>query len=167
MTGESDGSAFVMQRGSPSSRSPRATSSIASRLATSPPASHPGWRLGRREAAPAAGPSRHPKSPKHQEGRGATKLYGFEWIPGAGAVGAVLLLLIVPSFALIGLVVIALAAVAALVALAGAVLAMPYLLVRTVRRRLAERHQPTEVSVPIATAIALGRGARRELRLHG
>ena len=78
-----------------------------------------------------------------------------------------LLLLIVPSFALIWLVVIALAAVAALVALAGAVLAMPYLLVRTVRRRLAERHQPTEVSVPIATAIALGRGARRELRLHG
>jgi hypothetical protein len=64
------------------------------------------------------------------------KLYGLEWIPGAGAVGAVLLLLIVPSFALIGLVVIALAAVAALVALAGAVLALPYLLVRTVRRRL-------------------------------
>jgi hypothetical protein len=54
------------------------------------------------------------------------KLYGLEWIPGAGALGVVLLLLIVPSFALIGLVVIALAA-----------------------------------------AIALGRGARRELRLHG
>ena len=51
-----------------------------------------------------------------------------------------LLLLFVPGLALIALVVVALAAVAALVALAGAVLATPYLLVRTVRRRLAERH---------------------------
>jgi Flp pilus assembly protein protease CpaA len=71
----------------------------------------------------------------------------------------VLVLPLVPSFALIGLVVVALAAVAALVALAGAVLAMPYLLVRSLRRRLAERHQSTEGSVPMATAIAHGAGA--------
>jgi positive regulator of sigma E activity len=70
--------------------------------------------------------------------------YGLDWIPGGVLLGTVLLLLIVPPFALIALVVVALVAVAALVALAGAVLAMPYLLVRTVRRRLAERpvHQP-------------------------
>jgi len=79
--------------------------------------------------------------------------YGFEWMPAVVFVGA-FVLLIVPAFALIGLVVVALAAVAALVALAGAMLAMPYLLVRTLRRRLAERHQPTQVSLPIATAIA-------------
>jgi uncharacterized membrane protein YjgN (DUF898 family) len=64
--------------------------------------------------------------------------YGLEWIPGSVFMGIVLLLLIVPSFALIGLVVIALAAVAALAALAGAILAMPYLLVRSLRRRLAD-----------------------------
>jgi hypothetical protein len=82
------------------------------------------------------------------------KLYGLEWIPGAGFVGAVLVLLIIPPFALIGLAVVALAAVVALVALAGAILATPYLLVRTLRRRLAERHESTEGSMPIATAIA-------------
>jgi hypothetical protein len=80
--------------------------------------------------------------------------YGFEWIPGLGLLGTVLVLLIVPSFALIALVVVALVAVAAVVALAGAILAAPYLLVRRVRRRLAGRHQSTEDSVPIATAIA-------------
>jgi hypothetical protein len=79
--------------------------------------------------------------------------YGFDWIPGAVLLGTVLVLLLIPPFALIALVVVALAAVAALVALAGAVLATPYLLVRTVRRRLAERHQSTEGSVPIAAAI--------------
>jgi hypothetical protein len=64
--------------------------------------------------------------------------YAFEWIPGPVFLGIVLLLLVVPSFALIGLVVMALAAVAALVALAGAILAMPYLLVRSLRRRLSK-----------------------------
>jgi hypothetical protein len=49
----------------------------------------------------------------------------------------VLLLLVVPPFALIGLAVVALAALAALVALAGAALAAPYLIVRSVRRRFA------------------------------
>ena len=50
---------------------------------------------------------------------------------------------LVPSFALIGVVIVALAAVAALVALAGAMLALPYLLVRSLRRRLAEQPQAT------------------------
>ena len=64
--------------------------------------------------------------------------YVVEWFTGPVLLGIVLVLLIVPSFALIGLAVIALAAVAALVALAGAILAMPYLLVRSLRRRLAD-----------------------------
>jgi hypothetical protein len=84
--------------------------------------------------------------------------YGLEWMPAVVLVGA-LVLLIVPAFAVIGLAVVALAAVAALVALAGAILVMPYLLVRSVRRRLAERHRSTEASVPIATAIARAAGA--------
>jgi hypothetical protein len=79
--------------------------------------------------------------------------YGFEWMPAVVIVGA-LILLMVPAFALIGLAVVALAAVAALVALAGAILATPYLLARTLRRRLAERHQSTQGSIPIATAVA-------------
>ena len=85
--------------------------------------------------------------------------YGFEWTPGLVLVGLVLVLPLVPSFALIGVVVVAFAALAALVALAGAVLATPYLLVRTVRRRLEERHQSTEGPVPMATAIAHAAGA--------
>jgi positive regulator of sigma E activity len=80
--------------------------------------------------------------------------YGLDWIPGGVFLGTVLLILIVPSFALIALAIVALAAIAALVALAGAILAMPYLLVRTVRRRLAQRHESTEGKVSIATAIA-------------
>lgn len=80
--------------------------------------------------------------------------YSFEWTLGPAVIGGLLLVLLVPGFALIALVVVALAAVAALVALAGAILATPYLLVRTARRRLAERHESTEESVPIATAIA-------------
>jgi hypothetical protein len=79
--------------------------------------------------------------------------YRFEWILGPVLLGAVLLPLIVPPFALIGLAVVALAALAALVALAGAILAMPYLAVRSLRRRLAERHESTEAAVPMAAAI--------------
>jgi hypothetical protein len=80
--------------------------------------------------------------------------YALEWSAGPALLGTVLLRLIVPSFALIGLVVVALAAVAALVALAGAMLAMPYLLVRSLRRRRAQRRRSTEGSVPIASLIA-------------
>jgi positive regulator of sigma E activity len=79
--------------------------------------------------------------------------YGFEWMPVVVLVGAFVLLM-VPAFALIGLVAVALAAVAALAVLAGAILASPFLLARTLRRRLAERHQSTGVSAPIVTAIA-------------
>ena len=62
--------------------------------------------------------------------------YSLEWMLGPAVLGIVLLPLVVPSFALIGVMVIALAAVAALVALAGAIFAMPYLLVRSLRRRV-------------------------------
>ena len=79
--------------------------------------------------------------------------YGFEWMPAVVLVGA-LVVLMVPAFALIGLAVLALAAVAALVALGAAIVASPYLLARAVRRHLAERHQPTQASIPIATVIA-------------
>ncbi len=71
--------------------------------------------------------------------------YGFEWMPAVVLLGAVVVLM-VPAFALIGLAVVAVAAVAALVALAGAIVASPYLLVRTLRRRLAERHQSTAIA---------------------
>ena len=80
--------------------------------------------------------------------------YRIEWIPGPVLLGAVLLPVIIPPFALIGLVVVALAALAALVALAGAILATPYLLVRSLRRHLAERRRSTEGSGPVARAIA-------------
>ena len=69
--------------------------------------------------------------------------YGIEWTAGPVVLGAALLLLLVPGLALIAVLIVALAAVAALVALAGAILASPYLLVRTLRRRHAERHQST------------------------
>jgi hypothetical protein len=66
--------------------------------------------------------------------------YAIYWVPSGVVYGAVLLLLIVPEFALIAVLVVALAALAALVALAAAAIATPYLLVRSLRRRLA---QPT------------------------
>ena len=81
-------------------------------------------------------PAPHPHRNSHN---------GREWIAGPVFLGAVLLLLIVPRFALIALVwVVALAGVVALAALAGAMLAMPGLLVRPLRRRLAKRRRSTE-----------------------
>ena len=85
--------------------------------------------------------------------------YWFEWTPGIILLGAVVVLPLAPGFAMIGVLVVAFIAVAALVALAGAILATPYLVVRSVRRRLAERHESTEGSVPIATAVAHAPGA--------
>jgi positive regulator of sigma E activity len=67
--------------------------------------------------------------------------YSAEWIVTPIVIGAVLVVLIVPPFALIALAVLALAALAALVALVGAVLAAPYLLVRSHRRHVAKRRQ--------------------------
>jgi hypothetical protein len=66
--------------------------------------------------------------------------YAIEWMPGAVVVWTVVVLLVVPEFALIAVLILALAALVALVALAAAALASPYLLVRSLRRRLA---QPT------------------------
>jgi hypothetical protein len=80
--------------------------------------------------------------------------YGIEWTPGIALLGAVVVLPLVPGFALIGVVLLAIAALAALVALAAAIVATPYLLARTIRRRLAERHESTEGSAAMATAIA-------------
>ena len=87
--------------------------------------------------------------------------YGVEWMGAGVFYGAVLLLLIVPEFAAIAVVVatiavlvVALAALVGLVALAAAALASPYLLVRSVRRRLAQRrtrwiHSPSRIPEPI------------------
>jgi membrane protein implicated in regulation of membrane protease activity len=69
--------------------------------------------------------------------------YSVEWVWAPVVSGMVLLVLIVPEFAAIAVViatiavlVVALAALVGLVALAAAALASPYLLVRSVRRRL-------------------------------
>ena len=71
--------------------------------------------------------------------------YRFEWIFGPALIGALLVLLLVPPFALIALALVALFAVAGL---AGALLGVPYLLVRSVRRRHGERHRSTKVVNP-------------------
>jgi membrane protein implicated in regulation of membrane protease activity len=83
--------------------------------------------------------------------------YAVEWMGGFVVFGIVLFLLIVPEFAMIAVVVatmavlvVALAALVGLVALAAAALASPYLLVRSVRRRLAQRstrriHSPSGI----------------------
>src|SRR3954447_3435980 len=69
--------------------------------------------------------------------------YRVEWMGSGLVYGIVLLLLIVPEFAVIAVaiatiavLVVALAALVALVALAAAALASPYLLVRSVRRHV-------------------------------
>ena len=62
--------------------------------------------------------------------------YAVEWIWGPVVSGMVLLLLIVPEFAAIAVVVATIAVLVGLVALAAAALASPYLLVRSVCRRL-------------------------------
>jgi di/tricarboxylate transporter len=68
--------------------------------------------------------------------------YGIEWTAGPIVLGA-LLLLLVPGFALIGVIVVALAALAVLVALVALIIASPYLVARSLHRRLAERHEST------------------------
>jgi hypothetical protein len=72
--------------------------------------------------------------------------YAVEWMGSGVVLGIVLGLLLVPEFAAIAVVVAAmavlvvtLATLVGLVALAAAALASPYLLVRSVRRRLAQR----------------------------
>jgi membrane protein implicated in regulation of membrane protease activity len=98
--------------------------------------------------------------------------YGVEWMGGAVVSGIVMLLLLVPEFAAIavvvgaiGVLVVALAALVGLVALAAAALASPYLLVRTVRRRLAPRRTrrtPSPSGIPTrSTARSLPAWAKR------
>jgi hypothetical protein len=74
--------------------------------------------------------------------------YGFEWTPGIVLFGLVVILPLVPSFALIAVVLLAIAALVALVALAGAIIAAPYLIGRAVHRRLEERHMSAEAAGP-------------------
>ena len=87
--------------------------------------------------------------------------YAIEWAPLPVVLGAVVLPLIVP-LAMIALMVVALAALAALIALAGAMLASPYLLVRSVRRRLAQRRESTAGTGRNARTIAQTRRATRQ-----
>ena len=96
--------------------------------------------------------------------------YGVEWMGGGVVYGIVLLLLIVPEFAAIAVVVatiavlvVALAALVGLVALAAAALASPYLLVRSVRRRLCPTRNTIDPLAerdpePIGRRIACGLG---------
>ena len=65
--------------------------------------------------------------------------YTLEWLGGVVVFEIVILLLLVPWFAVIAVLVVAFTALVVLVALAAAAVASPYVLVRTVRRRLAQR----------------------------
>src|SRR3954453_21070365 len=98
--------------------------------------------------------------------------YSVEWIWAPVVSGMVLLVLIVPEFAAIAVVVatiavlvVALAALVGLVALAAAALASPYLLVRSVRRRLSPRRTrriPSPSGTPTrSTARSLPAWAKR------
>jgi hypothetical protein len=73
--------------------------------------------------------------------------YRTEWIGTPIVLGAVLLPLIIPPFALIALCVVALAAVAAVVALAGAIVVAPFFLGRYVHRRL-QAHHDSDLELP-------------------
>ena len=88
--------------------------------------------------------------------------YRIEWVAGVGLFGAVLLPLIAPAFALIGIALVAAVVVAALAALAGAMLALPYLVVRSLHRLLTEQRRSTERSGPVAGVIARTGTATRQ-----
>jgi hypothetical protein len=68
-------------------------------------------------------------------------------------------LMLAGPFALLVTLVVVLAAAAALVTLAGAILATPYLLIRHLRLRFAQRRHVSEGLAPIATIVA-ARAAR-------
>jgi hypothetical protein len=94
--------------------------------------------------------------------------YAVEWMGSGVVLGVVLLLLVVPEFAAIAVVVatiavfvVALAALVGLVALAAAALASPYLLVRSLRRRLAQRSSPSPASSAASPSSLLPRSAGR------
>jgi membrane protein implicated in regulation of membrane protease activity len=88
--------------------------------------------------------------------------YRLEWISGISVFGTVLLLLIIPEFAMIAVLVVALAAFVLLVALAAAALASPFLLVRSLRRRLA-RPQPRSSAIPAARSLRRQTGCRQRV----
>ena len=81
---------------------------------------------------------------------GEVVTYTVEWIAAPVVVGGMLIL--IGPFALIAVIIVAFAMLAALVALVGAVLALPYLLVRSVHRRLAERRPATEANSAVQPA---------------
>src|SRR3954452_11728790 len=114
---------------------------------------------------------RQSQRPRPRRGTPDRMSYGVEWMGGAVVSGIVLLLLIVPEFAAIAVVVgaigvlVALAALVGLVALAAAALASPYLLVRSLRHRLAQRrtrriHSPSGIPTR-STAGSLPAWAKR------
>src|SRR3954453_13890558 len=105
-------------------------------------AHHLEFRLRARFDHRAPGRPRHGQRPRR--GTLDRMSYGAEAIPGVVVVWTVLLLLLVPEFAVIAVLVLALAALVALVALAAAALVSPYLLVRGLPRRLAPTNDPTE-----------------------
>lgn len=80
-----------------------------------------------------------------------------EWIAAPVVLGGMFVL--IGPFALTAVIVVAFAVLAALVALVGAVLAAPYLLVRSVHPRLAERRRRRRPTVPPAH---LQQGAHHE-----
>src|SRR3954466_9026323 len=95
--------------------------------------------------------SRRSERQRPRRGRLDRMSYAVEWIWGPVVSGMVLLVLIVPEFAAIAIVVatiavlvVALAALVGLVALAAVALASPYLLVRSVRRRLSPTKNPMD-----------------------
>jgi hypothetical protein len=96
-------------------------------------------------AVSTAGCSLHDNTHFKRKGRGFMS-YSPEWIP-AGFVGLVALLC-VPPLAMIAFGVILLGALAALVALAGAIVATPYLLFRSVRSRLAQNEADRRNAMP-------------------
>lgn len=94
--------------------------------------------------------------------------YRLEWIAGIAVFGGLLLMLIVPEFAVIAVVFVTLAALVALVALIAAALAAPYLLVRSLRRRLlrATRRRRTS-SAHASSAIRVAPSVRRPAGTRG
>ena len=80
-------------------------------------------------------------------------MYRFEFMPGIVLLAAVVVLPLAPAFAMIALLLLALAAAAALIALAGAIIAVPFLVVRFLRLRLVEHGVGAEGPGPVAHVI--------------
>jgi Flp pilus assembly protein TadB len=67
-----------------------------------------------------------------------------------------LFIIVIGPIAMIALTIVALAALVAIVAIAAAAVAAPFLLVRSLVRRRAERHRSRERTSPIGSAVAFG-----------